>query len=136
LKNIKGFTLIELMIVVAIIGILAAIAVPQFAQYRSKAFNSSALADLRNISTGEEAYYVDNQTYVDLPAIVGFSASLANLPGVRLSKNICAKVSNASVVDYNLQTENLNGNQSYQTSQSGNLSKTSKPLSAYSISGC
>ncbi|MBL1351740.1 MAG: prepilin-type N-terminal cleavage/methylation domain-containing protein [Zetaproteobacteria bacterium] len=132
----RGFTLIELMVVVAIVGILAAIAIPQFSAYRSKAFNSSAISDLRNIATAEEAYYVDQQTYVNLPAIVGFSASLANLPGTRLSKNICAKVSSANAIDFILQTENLGGHQSYQSSQSGSLIKTTKALNVFTISGC
>ncbi|MDQ6994341.1 MAG: prepilin-type N-terminal cleavage/methylation domain-containing protein [Mariprofundaceae bacterium] len=136
MKHSHGFTLIELMIVVAIIGILAAIAMPQFSAYRTKAFNSSAISDLRNIATGEEAYYVDHGTYVNLPPIVGFSASLANLPGVRLSKNICAKVSNATAIDFTLQTENLQGDMSYQNSQSGNLLQTPKSLGVYSIAGC
>jgi len=78
------------MIVVAIIGILAAIAIPQFSAYRTKAFNSSALSDLRNIATGEEAYYVDQQVYVNLPAIVGFSASLANFTRcAHIKKHLC-----------------------------------------------
>jgi len=62
-RDERGFTLIELMIVIAIIGILAAIAIPQFSSYRKRAYNSAAESDLKNAATAEEAYFVDNQEY-------------------------------------------------------------------------
>ncbi|MCB2183208.1 MAG: pilin [Desulfobulbaceae bacterium] len=51
-----GFTLVELMIVIAIIGILAAVAIPQFTRYRSRAFNTQALGDVRQVKNEAQAY--------------------------------------------------------------------------------
>jgi len=58
-KNQKGFTLIELMIVVAIIGILAAIAVPSFISYRNKSKISSCLATAASIRGAMAGYAAD-----------------------------------------------------------------------------
>jgi type IV pilus assembly protein PilA len=77
-RNEKGFTLIELMIVVAIIGILAAIAIPQFSAYRERAYIASMKADCNAVRTAEEAYFVDNDVYLEVTS----TSTPTTLPGM------------------------------------------------------
>lgn len=63
LMNKKGFTLIELMIVVAIIGILAAIAIPNFLKYQAKSKQSEAKVNLKGIFTSQTSYFSEGNTY-------------------------------------------------------------------------
>lgn len=79
--KIKAFTLIELLIVVAIIAILAAIAVPNFLEAQTRAKVSRAKADMRTVATGLEAYHVDNSKYPP-----DFTATLAPPNGTNATR--------------------------------------------------
>ncbi len=68
MRNIsrQGFTLIELLIVVVIIGVLAAVAIPKFSSTRQRASRSAGIADIRNLATSQEGFFVDSARYADL----------------------------------------------------------------------
>lgn len=65
-RNRSGFTLVELLIVVVVLGILVAIALPRYSNTRDKAKIAALRTDLRNAETAEETYYADNMVYADL----------------------------------------------------------------------
>jgi prepilin-type N-terminal cleavage/methylation domain-containing protein len=91
MRRAKGFSLIELLIVVAIILIIAAIGVPSFLNSRMAANESSAVSSLRTLNTAQISY---NTTY----ATVGFAANLTALAGTCTGSNIPTS-SNACLID-------------------------------------
>lgn len=107
MKKNEGFTLIELMIVIAIIGILAAIAIPQFSAYRQRSYNSAANADLRNAATAQEAYYVDFMTYTTV------EAALVGTYGLFTSRGVVFTINSANTSSYNMQAHHSSGNRTY-----------------------
>ena len=69
LQSKKGFTLIELMIVVAIIGILAAIAIPNFLRFQAKSKQSEAKTNLGGIFTAEVSYFSEENEFANLGTV-------------------------------------------------------------------
>jgi len=67
-KRANGFTMVELLIVIAIIGILASIVIPAYISYKNKAYNASALSYLQYVSKAEENYWLNAQSYIAAPA--------------------------------------------------------------------
>jgi type IV pilus assembly protein PilA len=82
--NAKGFSLIELLVVVAIIGLLAAIAIPQFLSYRARAVDSQMKSDLKNAALAMDSYFAEKKEYPTSVAAI-ISVGFNQTEGVALT---------------------------------------------------
>jgi type IV pilus assembly protein PilA len=100
----RGFTLLELIVVVAVLGILAAIAIQQFSLFRSRATDAAMRSDLKNAALAMESYYGE---FLDYPA----SVSAIQLVGYRKTSGITLTINVTSPSTFTLTAAMPSGTQ-------------------------
>lgn len=122
MKSEGGFTLVELLVVIIIIGILAAIAIPMYLNQRTKGWQASDKSDLRNAAIAMESYYTDNATYVGAT-----EALLAADEGFNPTTNVTLTVDTATANGYCLEAVHSSGGGTWSMDEGGNPTEAACP---------
>ncbi len=111
MKNERGFTLIELAIVMSIIFILAVVAIPQYSNYKARALDANAISVLKSAGIAQEGYFADNRTYV------GFTEDLWKLKqyGYQSDPSVIFTIVQGDEYTYLMEASHDNSDNIYET---------------------
>ena len=118
LKDNRGFTLIEVLIVIGIIGVLAAIAIPRFTEYKQRSYDSVAKADLTNLFRICKAFWADAPGTANCTVAVATSTTY----GYIQSANVTLTPANTTEQAFDVAASHAASNNTYAVNSSGIVS--------------